>query len=82
MFADGDAIPGDWDGPCEGEAGVGPAVFGRVEAPVEEVGGFWEKLCDGAKVIEDFGPAPWAPGFGMLTDRFGVTWILDVESGY
>ncbi|NUR29462.1 MAG: VOC family protein [Catenulispora sp.] len=49
---------------------------------VEEVGGFWAKLCDGAEVIEDFGPAAWAPGFGMLTDRFGVTWILDVESGY
>lgn len=49
---------------------------------VEEVGGFWEKLCDGAKVIEAFEPAAWAPGFGMLTDRFGVTWILDVESGY
>ena len=47
---------------------------------VEEVGGFWEKLCDGATVVEAFGPAQWAPAFGMLTDRFGVTWILDVES--
>ncbi|SEQ93001.1 PhnB protein [Lentzea xinjiangensis] len=47
---------------------------------VEEVAGHWELLADGATVIEAFGPAPWAPGFGMLTDRFGVTWILDVAA--
>ncbi|NUR58147.1 MAG: VOC family protein [Catenulispora sp.] len=49
---------------------------------VEEVGALWEKLSDGATVIEAFGPAQWAPAFGMLTDRFGVTWILDVASAY
>jgi len=45
---------------------------------VEEVGTFWERLSDGAAVVEAFGPARWAPAFGMLTDRFGITWILDV----
>ncbi|WP_242907749.1 VOC family protein [Actinomadura terrae] len=45
---------------------------------VEEVGVLWEGLSAGAHVIEAYGPAPWAPAFGMLTDRFGVTWILDV----
>ena len=30
----------------------------------------------------EYGPSPWAPGFGMLTDRFGVTWILDVATPY
>lgn len=49
---------------------------------VEEVGALWERLADGATVIEAFGPAPWAPAFGMLTDRFGVTWILDVAVEY
>ncbi|MET9211528.1 MULTISPECIES: VOC family protein [unclassified Nocardia] len=49
---------------------------------VEEVGALWERLADGASVIEDFGPAQWAPGFGMLRDRFGVTWILDVATEY
>ncbi|RIQ34041.1 VOC family protein [Jiangella rhizosphaerae] len=47
---------------------------------VEEVGALWERLADGATVIEAFGPAQWAPAFGMLTDRFGVTWILDVTA--
>jgi PhnB protein len=48
----------------------------------EEVGALWEKLADGADLIETYGPSPWAPGFGMLTDRFGVTWILDVAAPY
>ena len=48
----------------------------------EEVGALWGGLADGAEVIEEYGPSAWAPGFGMLTDRFGVTWILDVAAPY
>jgi len=48
----------------------------------EEVGALWERLADGATVVEAFGPARWAPAFGMLTDRFGITWILDVATEY
>lgn len=47
---------------------------------VEEVGALWAALAEGAQVVEPFGPAQWAPAFGMLTDRFGVTWILDVAA--
>lgn len=46
----------------------------------EEVGALWERLADGATVVEPFGPAQWGPAFGMLTDRFGVTWVLDVAA--
>ena len=48
----------------------------------DEVSTLWDKLSDGAEIIEKFGPSQWAPGFGMLTDRFGVTWILDVAVAY
>ncbi|WFE55903.1 VOC family protein [Micromonospora sp. WMMD712] len=48
----------------------------------DEVGALWDRLADGAQVIETYGPSPWAPGFGMLTDRFGVTWILDVAAAH
>lgn len=60
--------PGDGGG----EAGPGPGPEGEPAAvgPV------------GATLIEKYGPSPWAPGFGMLTDRFGVTWILDVAAPY
>jgi PhnB protein len=29
-------------------------------------------------VIEPLAASPWSPGFGMVTDPFGVTWIIDV----
>ncbi|WP_458687615.1 VOC family protein [Nocardia tengchongensis] len=45
---------------------------------VEEVGALWKLLAEDATVIEEFAGAQWTPGFGMLRDRFGVTWILDV----
>ncbi|HEX6345536.1 VOC family protein [Umezawaea sp.] len=45
---------------------------------VDEVTGYWKGLSDGATVVEDLGPAGWSPLYGMLTDRFGVTWVLDV----
>ena len=48
----------------------------------EEVSALWDKLVEGADVIEKYGPSQWAPGFGMLTDRFGITWILDVTAAY
>jgi PhnB protein len=45
---------------------------------VAEVAPVWDGLARGADVVEAFGPAAFAPGFGMLTDRFGVTWVVDV----
>jgi PhnB protein len=49
---------------------------------IDEVTPVWEGLAKGATVIEEFGPAQWAPAFGMLADRFGVTWIIDVAAEY
>lgn len=45
---------------------------------LEEVAGFWAALVDGGEVVEQLAASAWSPGFGMLTDRFGVTWVLDV----
>ncbi|GAA1816115.1 VOC family protein [Nesterenkonia flava] len=45
---------------------------------LEEVTAFWNGLSEGASVIEPLAASPWSPGFGMLTDRFGVTWVVDV----
>jgi len=48
----------------------------------EEVSAYWEKLSDGATVLQPLEPAQWAPLYGMLKDRFGVTWVVDVVSEY
>ena len=47
-----------------------------------EVQGYWAALSAGALVVEPLAASAWSPGFGMLTDRFGVTWILDVAAAY
>ncbi|MFI9008185.1 VOC family protein [Actinosynnema sp. NPDC053489] len=49
---------------------------------VEEVTGYWQGLSEGATVVVPLGPAGWAPAYGMLRDRFGVVWVLDVVSGH
>ena len=45
-----------------------------------EVEGYWAKLSVGATIVEPLAASAWSPGFGMLTDSFGVTWILDVAA--
>ncbi len=47
-----------------------------------EIAGLWDKLTDGATVLQPLGPAQWAPLYGMVTDRFGVTWVVDLVSEY
>lgn len=43
-----------------------------------ELRGFWEGLAGGAVIVEPLAASAWSAGFGMLTDRFGVTWVCDV----
>ena len=35
-------------------------------------------LADGGSVTMPLGPTFWSPKFGMLTDRFGVGWMITV----
>ena len=44
-----------------------------------EVEARWAALAVGATILHAIGPAPWSALYGMLTDRFGITWIIDVE---
>ena len=42
----------------------------------------WDALSDGATaILIPLAPAAFAPLYGMLTDRFNVTWIVDVDPG-
>lgn len=45
-----------------------------------EVEAYWNALSVGASIVEPLAASAWSPGFGMLTDSFGVTWILDVAA--
>ncbi|MCH6229710.1 VOC family protein [Microbacterium sp. CFH 31415] len=41
---------------------------------------YWDALALGAVVIEPLAASAWSAGFGMLTDRFGVTWSVTATS--
>lgn len=45
---------------------------------VDEIAALWRKLSEGGAVLHDLAPAPWTPLYGMLKDRFGVVWVVDV----
>ncbi|PZE74795.1 VOC family protein [Curtobacterium sp. MCBD17_019] len=44
----------------------------------QELHGYWDGLADGATIIAPLTAAPWGDEFGMLSDRFGVTWLVNV----
>ncbi|MFE4423013.1 VOC family protein [Streptomyces sp. NPDC056817] len=48
----------------------------------DEISALWDKLAQGSTVVRSLDRAQWAALYGMLTDRFGVTWVLDVTAPY
>ncbi|MFZ1362459.1 MAG: VOC family protein [Candidatus Nanopelagicales bacterium] len=47
---------------------------------LDELAAHWDKLAEGGKIVEPLAASEWSPGFGMITDRFGVTWTLSVAA--
>ncbi|WP_382305404.1 VOC family protein [Herbiconiux sp. UC225_62] len=83
-------IPGQSDGSTEAagsthrEGGVTitdqPFFVSVRGETLDEVEAYWNALSAGASIVEPLAASAWSPGFGMLTDAFGVTWILDVAA--
>lgn len=40
--------------------------------------GYWNKLSDGATITLPLEKAPWGDSFGMLTDKFGIAWMVNI----
>ena len=43
-----------------------------------ELRGFWDKLADGGNVTMPLEAAPWGASFGQLTDKYGVSWMVNI----
>ncbi|WP_105034003.1 VOC family protein [Cryobacterium aureum] len=43
-----------------------------------ELTGYWEKLLDGGTAVMPLSKAPWGDSFGMLTDKFGTSWMVNI----
>ncbi len=44
-----------------------------------ELRGYWDKLSDGGSVLVPLEKAPWGDHFGMCSDKFGVTWLVNIS---
>jgi PhnB protein len=43
-----------------------------------ELRSYWEKLSAGGTVTMPLEKAPWGDTFGMVTDKFGVQWMVNI----
>jgi Uncharacterized protein conserved in bacteria len=44
----------------------------------EALRGYWTKLSDGGNVLMPLEKQMWGDEFGMLVDRFGVSWMVNI----
>jgi len=44
----------------------------------EKLRGYWDRLGDGGNVLMPLEKQAWGDEFGMLMDRFGVSWMVDI----
>ncbi len=44
----------------------------------EELRGYWEKLSVEATIEQPLMKAPWGDTFGMMTDQFGIHWLVNI----
>ena len=64
------------------DAGTIQSCFSLRGDDADEFAALWSGLAEGARVLQDMGASGWAPLYGMLRARFGVTWVLDVAVAY
>ncbi|WP_346029230.1 VOC family protein, partial [Arthrobacter citreus] len=46
----------------------------------DQLRGYWDKLLDGGQMTLPLEKAPWGDMFGMLTDKFGTSWMISIET--
>ena len=47
-----------------------------------ELRGYFEKLKAGGAETMPLGKAPWGDTFGMVRDRFGVSWLVNISESH
>ena len=44
----------------------------------DDLRGYWDKLADGGQVLMPLEKQMWGDEFGMVTDKFGVAWMVNI----
>jgi len=79
-FRVGDTLVMASDGHCGGKANFEGFALALQLPAVAEVDRAFAALGDGGKVDMPLDKTFWSPRFGMLTDRFGVRWMISVAA--
>lgn len=66
------------DGPCDGQPGFQGFALSLAVPNEAEADRLFAALADGGQVRMPLGKTFWSPRFGMLSDRFGVSWMINV----
>ncbi len=45
----------------------------------EELKGYWDKLSANGTISLPLEKAPWGDHFGMVTDKFGINWMVNIS---
>lgn len=49
------------------------------KADETELRGYWDKLAQGGTISQPLVASPWGAQFGMLKDKFGITWLVNIS---
>ncbi len=70
------------DTPDGMEYSVGKNISISLSGPNEDeatLKGYWDKLSVGATIDQPLMKAPWGDLFGMLTDKVGIHWMVNIS---
>jgi PhnB protein len=77
-FRIGDTVVMASDGCADGKADFKGFSLSLAVAKEAEADRYFNALADGGQVQMPLGKTFWSPRFGMVTDRFGVGWMINV----
>jgi len=79
-FRVGESVLMATDGGCAEATGFQGITLSISVKDADEADRVWNALAEGGTVGMPIGKTFWSPRFGMLTDRFGVAWMINAES--
>ena len=68
------------DGRCSGQAEFKSIMLALSASTEAEARQWFGALADGGQVMQPLTPTFFSSSFGMLTDRFGIGWMLVVDA--